>query len=277
MLAGMVMPIVPNGQGFIGGHDYCLTRDPKEVDVEKVAGDAVEDALRSVGAAPLASGSYPVIIKAGCMSSLLSTFSGIFSAENAQKGLSQLQGREGDVVAASCVTLIDDPLLADGYASRPFDDEGVPSRTKEVISQGKLVTLLHNLKTAAKAGVESTGNAAKASVSSPVTVAPSNFYIKPGDCTLADLEEKMGEGLVITDVSGLHAGANATSGDFSLICEGYAVKDGKFERAMEQMTISGNFYQLLLGVQEVANDLRFGSSCIASPSVRVANMPLAGK
>jgi len=94
---------------------------------------------------------------------------------------------------------------------------------------------------------------------------------------LRQLEESMGDGLVITDLSGLHAGANAVSGDFSLLCKGYEVKGGRFSRAMEQMTVSGNFYTLLKEITEVASDLRFDPSGIASPSVRVREMTLAGE
>jgi len=277
MLVAMVMPIVPNGEGFLSGHEFALTRDPATVNVQEVADSAVKEALSMVGAAPLDSGNYPVIFKRGAMSDLLSTFSGIFSAENAQKGLSQLNGREGETVAAPCVTILDDPLQADGVNSRPFDDEGVPTKTKAIVEKGVLTTLLHNLKTAAKAGVASTGNAYKASTASPVTVAPINFFIQPGDKSREELEAAMGNGLVITDVSGLHAGANATSGDFSLICEGYEVVDGKAGRPMEQMTVSGNFYTLLQNIVAVANDLRSDGSSVSAPSVWVKEMALAGK
>ncbi len=277
MLAAMVMPIVPNGEGFIGGYEFALTRDPSEVDVEEVAGSAVKEALGMVGASPLPSGTYPVIFRRDAMGSLLAAFCGIFSAENAQKGLSQLNGREGDAIAATCVTIMDDPLIPNGFSSRPFDDEGVPTRTKAVVKDGVLTTLLHNLKTAAKAGVESTGNAYKSSTASPVTVAPINFFIRPGTKSLDELQEAMGNGLVITDVNGLHAGANATSGDFSLICEGYEIVDGKKSRPMEQMTVSGNFYSLLENICAVADDLRFDGSGIASPSVWVKDMALAGQ
>lgn len=52
----------------------------------------------------------PVIFRNDCMPSLLGAFCGIFSAEAAQKGLSLLNGREGEKIAADCITLVDDPL-----------------------------------------------------------------------------------------------------------------------------------------------------------------------
>ena len=104
---------------------------------------------------------------------------------------------------------------------------------------------MHNLKTAKKDGVATTGNASKASYAASVRVSPTNFSIRPGEKCFDELLADMGDGLVITEVEGLHAGANAVSGDFSLLSKGYTVKDGKRERPVEQITIAGNFFDML--------------------------------
>lgn len=104
----------------------------------------------------MTSGSYAVILRHDAMADLLQAFSPVFSADEAQKGRSLLAGKEGEAVAAPCVTIVDDPFHA--YAPRAFDGEGTPSVTKNVVEDGTLKTLLHNLKTAKKAGCESTGN-----------------------------------------------------------------------------------------------------------------------
>ena len=101
-----------------------------------------------MGASSIPSGSYKAALRYDVMYTLLEVFSGIFVAEQAQKGLSLLKGKVGQAVAAPCVTLIDDPLLPGGFASTPFDAEGVATRTKSVIENGVLTTLLYNLKTA---------------------------------------------------------------------------------------------------------------------------------
>ena len=135
-----------------------------------------------------------------------------------------------------------------------------------------LTTLLHNRKTARKAGVKTTGNAAGSG-----RVAPSNMYIKPGEQTLDMLLAAMGSGLLITEVSGLHAGANPVSGDFSLLSRGFEVVGGKIVRAVEQFTVAGNFYELLKNVTAVADDLLFEGSPIGSPSVAVSQLNIAGE
>jgi len=265
------------GERVATGSGFKVTRNFEELDAEAIARDAVEEALFMLSAAPVPSGNYRAIIHAKCMPDLLGVFSGVFSAESAQKGLSLLAGKEGEMIASPIVTLMDDPLLPGGLASQPFDAEGVATRTKAVIEKGKLTTLLHNLKTARKAGVKTTGNAAKAGYAGTVNVSPSNFYIAPGEKSLDELMADMENGLVITEVSGLHAGANPISGDFSLIAQGYTVKDGKKDQAVEQITVAGNFYQLLKNIRAVGSDLTFPGSSIGSPSVDVGEMAVAGK
>ena len=249
----------------------------KEGDAESAAAEAAEKTLFMLGAEPVKSGVYRAVFDPYAMSDMLGVFSGIFSSENAQQNMSLLAGREGEKIAADCVTLVDDPLLEGGFESRCFDDEGVACRTLNVVENGVLTTLLYNLKTARKAGRASTGSARKASYSAAVRVAPSNFFFKPGDKDLSGLMADMGEGLVITEVGGLHAGANPMSGDFSLIAEGYTVSGGKKDRPVEQITVAGNFYELLKSVRAVGSDLTFPGSGIGSPSVDVGEIRVSGK
>ncbi len=265
------------GERVSTGSGFKVTRNFDDLNADEIDKEAVDEALFMLHAAPVPSGTYRAIIDAKCMPDLLGVFAGVFSAESAQKGLSLLAGKEGEMIASEIVTLMDDPLLPGGLASQPFDAEGVATFTKAVIENGRLTTLLHNLKTARKAGVKTTGNAAKAGYAGAVNVSPSNFYLKPGKKTQAELLADMGDGLVITEVSGLHAGANPISGDFSLIAQGYTVKDGKKDQPVEQITVAGNFYQLLKNIRAVGSDLTFPGSPIGSPSVDVGEIAVAGK
>ena len=244
----------------------------EDVNAKTIADGAVEEALMKVNAGRMKSGAYPVVIKNSAMADLLSTFSGVFSADNAQKGLSLLGERVGDTIASPLVTLTDDPLMPMGLGSCPFDREGAATYTKNVIENGVLTTLLHNRKTAKKAGVKTTGNAAGAG-----RVAPSNLYIAPGEMTCEELLAQMGDGLYLTEVSGLHAGANPVSGDFSLLSRGFEVRGGKCVRAVEQFTVAGNFYKLLESIEAVGSDLLFEGSPIGSPCVRVKSLSVAGE
>ncbi|MBQ4263996.1 MAG: TldD/PmbA family protein [Clostridia bacterium] len=264
--------LAKEGESAATGFKILWGYSMEDVKPFDVADGCAKDALDKLGAGKLSSGARPVIIRNNAMADLLSTFSGVFSADNAQKGMSLLSGKEGQAVASEAVTLTDDPLMPWGLGSCPFDREGAATLTKNVIENGVLTTLLHNRKTARKAGVKTTGNAAGSG-----RVAPSNMYIKPGEQTLDMLLAAMGSGLLITEVSGLHAGANPVSGDFSLLSRGFEVVGGKIVRAVEQFTVAGNFYELLKNVTAVADDLLFEGSPIGSPSVAVSQLNIAGE
>lgn len=247
---------------------------------DEIAAESTKEALDFLHASSVPSGEYPILLRYDAASSMLRTFSGIFNAENAQKGLSLLKGREGESIAASCVTMIDDPLRDGSMASAPFDDEGVATYTKNVVENGVLKTLLHNLKTANKQGVKSTGNAKRRGYSASVGVAPSNFFIQKGEHSLEELAAAVSEGLLITDLQGLHVGANGISGDFSLGAKGYRIEGGKVTTPVEQITIAGNFFGLLKDIVEVGSDLRLdmpGGTVVSSPTLWVKSMSVAGK
>lgn len=263
--------------GFVSSGDamqYGHSMD--KLNVDTLAQEAVERAVNGLHAKSVPSGKYRVVLHNEAMVSLLGVFSDIFSAEVAQKGMSLLKGKLGETIAAPCVTITDDPLLPDGPNSRPFDAEGVASKAHVVVENGVFRTFLHNLKTAYKDGVETTGNAGKAGYASAVHVQPSNFFFAAGEQSFEQLLENLGDGLVITSVSGLHAGANAVSGDFSLLSKGYTVKGGKREQSVEQITVAGNFYELLKNIRAFADDLTFPGSGMGSPSVDVGELSVSG-
>jgi len=250
-----------------------------DVDVEQVAREAVADTVAGMNAKPLPSGTYPVVLRSDVAADLLSAFESVFSAAAAQKGLSLLKGREGEIIAAECVTLWDDPHMAGGLASCAFDAEGVPTQKKAVIENGRFNTLLHNLKTAHKQGVESTGNASKANYAAPITVAPTNFYFAPGDISREELLAQAGDGVFITSLAGMHAGVDSISGDFSLSAKGFAIENGKLGRPVAQITLAGNFFTMLKDVRGFANDLKFGfpsKSWMGSASMLVGKLSVAG-
>ena len=211
----MAFAIVKDGEEMYDGSADKMG-DLQDIDLDAVTAEAVEDAVSTIGAEGVTSGKYSIVFSGKAMAKLLMTYSGVFSAEETQKGLSLLKDKEGEKIAADCVTIIDDPRYPDSVFKRTFDGEGVATYAKNVVENGTLNTLLHNLATADKAGVKSTGNACKPSYSSVVGISPFTFYVKPGEGKKEDLFAKAGNGIYVTNVEGLHSGANAVTGDFSL-------------------------------------------------------------
>ena len=242
---------------------------------------ALDEALSKVGATEVASGKYDVIVSGKQMRSLLSAFSSVFSAKQAQLGLSLLKGREGEAIASDKVTLVDDPLRADCPVQTPFDGEGVATYRKSVIEGGVLNTLLYDLATADRVGVASTGNGQRVSYSDTVGIRPYSFYLEAGEASEDALLSLMGDGLYITELKGLHAGCNAVTGDFSLESAGYRVRNGKRCEAVKSFTVAGNFFDLLRSVEALADTVHFGIpsgfTVFGSPDVLLRQMSIAGK
>jgi PmbA protein len=265
---------IKTGMAYRTGNDFSKF-NPKDI-----AEEAVKEALSLLGAKSVKSGDYPVVIRNNAAADLLEAFEGIFSAENVQKNLSLLKGKLNEQIGSEKFTLVDDPFMEGGLASRSFDGEGVASKYKKVVDKGVLKTYFHNLKTAKKDGVETTGNASKGSYKSSVGIAPSNFYVEKGEKTLEEMISDMDKGILITELQGLHSGLNSVSGDFSLAALGYEIKDGKISKPVEQITVAGNYFELLKNIEETGSDLKFGlpgEAYIGSPSLKIKKLAIAGE
>ena len=280
LLGGAVEAVAREGEKVNTGFKVFYAARPEDFDLEAAAKAAASEAIAGLDGAPVPSGSCRALLRNDVARTLLETFSGMFSADSAQRGLSRLKGREGEIVAAECVTLVDDPHRAGSAASTPFDGEGVATRAKAVIEAGRLNTLLHNLKTAHKQGVETTANAARSGYGGPVGIAPTNFYIRPSGIPFEEMLARTGEGLLITELQGMHAGANPITGDFSLAAKGFRVTGGRLGGAVAQITVAGNIYDLLKDIEAVGADLDFSipfGASYGSPSLLVRSLSVAGE
>jgi PmbA protein len=167
-----------------------------------------------------------------------------------------------------------------GLASKSFDGEGVACKYKKVIDKGVLKTYFHNLKTSKKDNIETTGNASKGSYKASIGISPSNFYVEKGEKSLDEIISGMDSGIMITELQGLHSGLNSISGDFSLAALGFEIKGGKIDRPVEQITVAGNYFELLKNIEEVGSDLKFGlpgEAYIGSPSLKIKKLAIAGE
>ncbi|MGL5477627.1 MAG: TldD/PmbA family protein, partial [Clostridium sp.] len=148
LLTAYVVPILDIDSKKYDGFGYATAKSLEEVKPEKIASMGIEEAMKKVNAKQIESSKYKTIINNEAMVSILQSFWSVFDADLAQKGISLLKGKEGDIIASNKVNIIDNPLLKDGLASVGFDDEGVATFKKSLVEKGELKTLLHNLKTA---------------------------------------------------------------------------------------------------------------------------------
>lgn len=280
-IAGLVtMAVVSDGTQMANAAKISLGQ-LDSIPRQSLAARTVEEALSKLGGEPAPTGRYPVVFSPRAMAALLQTYQVIFSARRAQKGLSKLAQAEGTVIGSGCVTIIDDPFHPDSPSPRPFDGEGSPTCRKEVVSAGVLQTLLYDLQTANVAGKSTTGNAAKGSYRSPVGIRPFSMYLASGSLSPEALLAQADGGVYIDSITGLHAGANTVSGDFSLQSEGSLIREGKLADHVRSFTVAGNFYQLLKDITAVANDSHLqdpmGPTAFGAPTTLVQNLSIAGK
>ena len=252
--------------------DFCLT-DVSKKTVEETVEKAVSGALSKLGADTVPSGKYNVIMDSATICSLMERYADVFSARSAYLKTTLLADKEGQMVGSEKLTLIDDPFYPEKFGHCPFDGEGVAVSTKKVIENGVLNTLLYNRMYAKLLGKETTGNA-----SSATSIEPKGLYIAPGTLSNEELLKAMGDGLYLTSLQGLHAGANVQSGDFSLQAEGFLVKDGVKAAPIKNFTVAGNFFQLLKQVTDMSSQVKFGvGSDYGAPDVLFSGLAISGK
>lgn len=274
----IVSVFVQENDELKSGMTFKICKDFTELNADEIAKEAVERGLSMLGESSYPNKHYPVILKNEAAASLLATFTSSFSAQTVQDNQSQLKGKLGEKIAADHVNLVDNPFLSEGVRSATFDSEGVPTKKHTIVENGKLNTYFHNLKTATKDGVKTTGHANRKSYQDAIEVSPSNFYVEPMKQTYEELYDGIEEGIIITDLAGMHSGANPISGDFSLAADGFYVKDGKIVGPTRQMTVAGNFFEVLRDIEKIGEDLTFSpmdyNGYIGSPSLKIKSLAI---
>lgn len=265
------LSVVAKDKSPRSGFWYGLAPKPENLKVEEISKAAVEEAKAKIGAKSVKSGKYRAIFRKDEFASLISTMLiPMISAENAQKNMSPLKNKLGEKIASEVLKIKDVPYYEGSLSNASFDSEGVPTKEKNIVENGEFKTFLYNLKTAKKEGKESTGNAAGRGI------APINLLVEPGNKSFDDLVKELNNGIIITSLEGLHSGANPISGEFSLGAQGLKVENGEIVSGVEQITVSGNFLDILKKIEVVGNDMWISFGGTISPSILVSEIDIAG-
>ncbi len=264
--------IMAEGSSLKQGYEFDLSKEFHALEPGRTAQAFLQKTGRLLGARPLKTGRYKAYFEPKAFGQLLGMMGWfLLSAKNVQEGKSLLAGKLGQKVASEMFTLVDDPTLPDGLASRPFDAEGTAAKRTVFIENGVLRTFAHNSETARKMGLENTGHASR-SYKGVLGVAPTNLFVQPGQGVKQD------DGIIISDLMGLHAGANPISGEFSLQALGLKVEGGEVAYPVENFTVAGNFLELLSNITALGTELEWNPlmGIVGSPMVEVAELSFAG-
>lgn len=271
----LVQAVAQEGNDSQSSFEVQFKHQVKELDPHAISEIACQKALAMLNAKSIPSKEYPIIIENETMSSFLSAYQNIFSGEAAIKKITPLLGKLGEEIASPLISIIDAPLMKAALMTHPFDDEGVACYNKKIVEEGKFLTFLHNLKTANYFQTKSTGNGFKAGAG--VGVRGANFHIAPGQVSKEEMIKTIQEGLLITELDGLHAGVNPISGDFSIKASGFYILEGKVNRPVSLFVIAGNFFTLLKEVEIVGSDLYMTYYGVGAPSIKIPKIAISGE
>jgi PmbA protein len=268
-----VVPVAKSNGSMQRDYWYTSARHRRDLeDAASVGRTAAARTLRRLGARSIATCQVPVVFEPEIAASLVGHVAGAVSGSAVYRGMSFLRDRIGQRIAPETVRIVDDPLRRGGLASRPFDAEGLTSRTNVVIEAGTLQTFLLDTYSARKLGLASTASAVR-SLGEPPVAGATNLFLEPGSSSAEDIIGSVKNGLLVTELIG--SGLNPVTGDYSRGAAGLWIENGTPAFPVEGITIAGNLLEMLATVEAVGSDLSFRSS-VCAPTVKIARMTVAG-
>jgi PmbA protein len=251
----------------------------RDLDPAAIGRTAAHYAVRMLGTRDCQSENMQALFPPEAGIPLLHSLFGMVEADSVQKGKSPFRNRIGKKVASEVLTVVDDGTLRGGLASRPYDSEGIATTRTEVIEKGILKNYLYDTYTARKGGTRSTGNASRNSYHSKPLIYPTNFFIKPSDGSVPEMMAGIKKGIMITELAGLHAGINHATADFSVPAKGIMIENGELTYPVDNISISGNLFNLLNNISGVGNDLLWEpiDGMIGAPTFLVEDLKIIGR
>jgi PmbA protein len=267
--------VAQEGDDTQTGFGFSVGRLPDDLDIEVAAADAANRATRLLGATQPRSGRVTVVLDPYVTAQFLGIIGSTLSGEAVLKGRSLFADRLHEEVAAAAFTLVDDATNPLAYSSSETDGEGLASRRNVLIDAGRLNMFVHNAYTARRSGTVSTANAVRGFSSTPA-VGCRALSLAPGTRSQPELLAEVGEGVLISSVSGLHSGVNPVSGDFSTGAEGLRISGGSLGEPLREFTIASTLQRMLADVAAVGADIEWLPMRAAGVSLVVHDVTMSG-
>ena len=268
--------LAADGDEVQTGFGFSLGRSLDELDVAAAAHDAADRAVRMLGAAQPPSGRLTVVLDPWVTAQLVGVVADTLAADEVVKGRSLFADRVGEQVASPLLTLVEDPTDARSWGATPVDDEGVVTRRVPLIGGGVLQGFAHSTWTARRMGSASTGSAVRGGFKTTPGAGCRAVAPAPGDLDAAALVAGVEDGVLVHEVSGLHSGVNATSGDLSTGAEGRRIRGGEVAEPLREFTIASTLQRLLRDVVAVGADLTWLPMSAAGVTLVVADVAVSG-
>jgi PmbA protein len=269
------------GASVIAGANGAMERDNEHrtvvrardlPDPAEIGRKAAERAAARLNPRKSKSKAVPVVFDPRVAGSMVRHLTSAISGPAVARGTTFLKDRLGQAVFASGVTIVDDPMRADGLRSRAFDVEGVRTERRRVVDQGVLTTWLLDCASARQLGLSTTAHALR-DVSSVPSPAPTNAWIEPSAATPDELISDIKEGLYVTAMLGM--GVNMVTGDYSRGAAGFWIENGRIGWPVAEVTVAGNLAEMFARLTP-ASDLEFRYG-VDAPTLRIDGMTVAGQ
>ena len=256
--------IAKDGGGMQRDYWYSVARNADELEAAiEVGTKAASRAVSRLGSRKLSTRTAPVIYTAETARGLLHHFVSAIRGSSLYRQASFLLDHLGKQVFPKGFSIREEPHLKRALGSAPFDNEGVATRARDLVSDGVLQGYVLDSYSARKLGMQTTGNAGGVH----------NLVVKTDDLGFDALLKEMDTGLIITELMGM--GINAVTGDYSRGACGFWVEGGEISFPVEEITVAGNLRDMYAGIRRVANDVDLRGN-IRTGSVLIDRMTIAG-
>lgn len=247
---------------------YSSMRDARELAAPAAVGRyAAERALSRLGARKVPTTECPVLFESPLAAGLLGGYVQATSGGALYRKSSFLLDSLGKQVFPKHIDVHEDPFVPRGKGSSPFDEEGVRTSARKVVSGGKVQGYFLSTYSARKLGMKTTGNAGGSH-----NLVLRSRLTQPGD-DLDAMLHKLGTGLFVIELMG--QGVNYVTGDYSRGASGFWVENGRIAFPVQEITIAGNLKDMLRGIEAVGADAyNYGAKTVGS--VLINRMKVAG-
>ncbi len=233
-------------------------------------------ATRLLGAVKPESGRVTLVLAPEVAAPIVSIVGGMLGGDRKIKGRTPFADREGQSVADSRLTLVDDPTDPDSFGADTHDGEGLANRRNLLIDGGTLAGFLWDTVSAARAGCASTASAVRSSRSVP-SVGWQALHVSPVSGDLDSIVASVDLGLLVQSMTGLHSGVNAVSGDFSVGVDGLMIRGGELAEPVREATIGSTLPRMLNEIVAIGADVEHRPSGVSVPTIGVGGVSLSGR
>tara|TARA_R110002049_G_scaffold15822_5_gene64172 strand:- start:4478 stop:5821 length:1344 start_codon:yes stop_codon:yes gene_type:complete len=256
--------IAGDDKGMQRDYWYSVDRNADNLDgIESVGAMARERTVRRLGARGLKTCAAPVLFEPTLARSLIGHLFSAISGGALYRQASFLVDSINKKLLPDWLTISEDPHMASGLGSVPFDNEGVRTQSRNVVEAGVLKGYVLSSYSARRLGMQTTANAGGVH----------NVTMSDSGKSQQDLLKDMGKGLLVTELIG--HGVNTVTGDYSRGASGFWVENGEIQYPVEEITIAGNLADMFMNISAIGNDTdRRGN--IQCGSILIENMTIAG-